>query len=75
MLYVTTDKFLRVFGLNSLDELPQTEALSVSAQAQKEAERDDGQTEMELDGIDQPEPDAPISDTPSDGTTEGGVIA
>ena len=31
MLYVTTDKFLRVFGLNSLDELPETEALSIAA--------------------------------------------
>ena len=31
MLYVTTDKFLRVFGLNALDELPETEALSVAA--------------------------------------------
>ncbi len=31
MLYVTTDKFLRVFGINSLDELPETEALSVAA--------------------------------------------
>ena len=27
MLYVTTDKFLRVFGLNSLSELPATETL------------------------------------------------
>ncbi|MBE6556418.1 MAG: SMC-Scp complex subunit ScpB [Ruminococcaceae bacterium] len=27
MLYVTTDKFLRVFGLNSLSELPATEIL------------------------------------------------
>ena len=36
MLYVTTDKFLRVFGINSLDELPETEALSVAA-AQTEA--------------------------------------
>ncbi len=31
MLYVTTDKFLRVFGINSLDELPETEAISVAA--------------------------------------------
>ncbi|MBE6600962.1 MAG: SMC-Scp complex subunit ScpB [Ruminococcaceae bacterium] len=31
MLYVTTDKFLRVFGINTLDELPATEALSVAA--------------------------------------------
>lgn len=40
MLYVTTDKFLRVFGLNSLDELPETEALSVAAaQAEPDAEQ------------------------------------
>ena len=38
MLYVTTDKFLRVFGINSLDELPETEALSVAA-AQAEGEQ------------------------------------
>ena len=42
MLYVTTDKFLRVFGLNSLSELPETEALSIAA-AQAE------QVEMQLD--------------------------
>lgn len=35
MLYVTTDKFLRVFGLNALEELPATEALSVAAQAEQ----------------------------------------
>jgi len=39
MLYVTTDKFLRVFGLNSLSELPETEALSIAAaQADANAE-------------------------------------
>ena len=27
VLYATTDKFLRVFGLSSLDELPETEAM------------------------------------------------
>lgn len=32
MLYVTTEKFLRVFGINSLEELPETEALSVAAE-------------------------------------------
>jgi len=42
MLYVTTDKFLRVFGINSLDELPETEALSTAAQAE--------QLKLELDG-------------------------
>lgn len=38
MLYVTTDKFLRVFGINSLDELPETEALSVAASQAEEKE-------------------------------------
>ena len=30
MLYATTDKFLRVFGLSSLADLPETEALGVA---------------------------------------------
>lgn len=67
MLYVTTDKFLRVFGLNSLDELPQTEALSVSAQAHGEAE----QLELELDidpsdGTDEPASDAEYREVDED---------
>ncbi len=33
MLYGTTDKFLRVFGLESLADLPKTEALDVAATA------------------------------------------
>lgn len=36
MLYTTTDKFLRVFGLNSLADLPETE-LSPSPEANPEA--------------------------------------
>lgn len=40
MLYVTTDKFLRVFGIRSLEELPETEALSVAA-AQAEGSESD----------------------------------
>ena len=38
MLYATTDKFLRVFGINSLAELPATEALSVAADVQQQKE-------------------------------------
>ena len=38
MLYVTTDKFLRVFGLNSLSELPETEALSIAAAQAEQTE-------------------------------------
>ncbi len=48
MLYVTTDKFLRVFGLNSLDELPETEALSVAA-AQTEPEEATEDTQKDDD--------------------------
>ncbi len=53
MLYVTTDKFLRVFGINSLDELPETEALSTAAaQAEQlsiDPERPDGEQEIDPD--------------------------
>lgn len=62
MLYVTTDKFLRVFGINSLDELPQTEALSVSAQVQAENAGDNGeQLEIDLnDAENLPDADEPL---------------
>lgn len=55
MLYVTTDKFLRVFGIHSLDELPETEALSVAAQAEQLAI----ETSSEEAQVD---PDAPVTD-------------
>ena len=38
MLYGTTDKFLRVFGLNSLAELPETEALDTASAVKAEAD-------------------------------------
>lgn len=38
MLYATTDKFLRVFGLNSLADLPETEALTAAEAAMDEKE-------------------------------------
>lgn len=46
MLYVTTDKFLRVFGLNSLSELPETEALSIAA-AQVDQTEESGEQQTE----------------------------
>ena len=46
MLYATTDKFLRVFGINSLAELPATEALSVAAQV--ESEKAEAETAEEI---------------------------
>ncbi len=36
MLYATTDKFLRVFGINALSDLPATESLAVAAQVESD---------------------------------------
>ena len=54
MLYVTTDKFLRVFGINSLDELPETEALSVAA-AQAEAENGEDPDQLTVEDMESDE--------------------
>ena len=51
MLYVTTDKFLRVFGINSLDELPETEALSVAAAQVESTEEDAEQLALDEDAV------------------------
>ena len=48
MLFATTDKFLRVFGLNSLDDLPVTEPL-VDPEAAKKANGDSGAEVEETD--------------------------
>ena len=50
MLYATTDKFLRVFGFNSLDDLPATEPL-VDPEVAKRAngETEDTATEAETE--------------------------
>lgn len=57
MLYVTTDKFLRVFGIRSLEELPETEALSVAA-SQTPEENAQAEEEKAL----AEEENAPLSD-------------
>jgi segregation and condensation protein B len=49
MLYVTTDKFLRVFGLQSLDELPETEALSVAAAQAEQLRIKDGEASADAE--------------------------
>ena len=45
MLYQTTEKFLRVFGLDSLADLPETEALQVAAQADVETSAEEATEE------------------------------
>ena len=56
MLYATTDKFLRVFGLNSLEDLPETEALNVAEATMLEGQamvKDDEAVPMTIDDVSQ----------------------
>ncbi len=79
MLYVTTEKFLRVFGINSLDELPETEALSVAA-AQVDATEDEAEQlsieEEEMAAAESAEPRdyaEPVDPEETDVISEAGV--
>ena len=81
MLYVTTDKFLRVFGINTLDELPATEALSVAAAQIEDAEQiaiDDGDaTPKDYEApTDSEETDVIFENgaTPTNGSFEDGAV-
>ncbi len=73
MLYVTTDKFLRIFGFNSLDDLPATEPL-VDSNAKKadEGEGAEEATEAAEDAAIPAEPDADDGDVK---IAEGGLKA
>ena len=74
MLYVTTDKFLRVFGINSLEELPETEALSVAA---TQVESNDNTAEEASEEFENAEPKdytAPVDSEESDVIFENGVV-
>ncbi len=78
MLYVTTDKFLRVFGINSLDELPETEALSTAAaqaeQLQAELEPlPDTERSEGLDLTDAPDYTEPVDSEQTDVIFENGA--
>ena len=56
MLYATTDKFLRVFGLNSLEDLPETDALNVAEATMLEGQamvKDDEAVPMTIDDVSQ----------------------
>ena len=49
MLYATTDKFLRVFGLNSLSELPATEIMLPEKEDMPILPEDDRQIQISID--------------------------
>ena len=53
MLYATTEKFLRVFGLRSLSELPETEIMLPAKEDLPILQEDDGQ--LSIDGEDNEE--------------------
>ncbi len=75
MLYATTEKFLRVFGLNSLSDLPETEALDVASTAQADKATPLEESDPNQLTIDAPhaEAGAPSEDTePADATAEEG---
>ena len=51
MLYATTDKFLRVFGLNSLDELPATEIMLPPKEIAPILPEDERQLQISLENL------------------------
>ncbi len=74
MLYVTTDKFLRVFGIQSLEELPETEALSAAAaQSEQQSAPEEAEFEAEATEAEPPrEYTAPVDTDETDVIFEAG---
>ena len=69
MIYETTEKFLRVFGINSLEDLPQTESLEELAKNETEQASgiaDDAQASEE------PKNDIPDASFPEEKKTDSG---
>ena len=64
MLYGTTDKFLRVFGLNSLADLPETEALDTAKAANAENAETQSPEESPAPSDSSPSAVSPDSDSP-----------
>ena len=54
MLYGTTDKFLRVFGLGSLAELPETEALGVATARAEGVVIEEDKSQLTIDTAETP---------------------
>ena len=72
MLYGTTEKFLRVFGISSLADLPETEAMPMTVDISGQVETT--QMVMEIPGgaepekEDDPAPEIPVSASPDEVT-------
>ena len=72
MLYGTTEKFLRVFGINSLSDLPETEMMPINIDANGEVNTaqmvmqipNSEITKTDEEQEDDPSPDVPVSAAP-----------
>ena len=72
MLYGTTEKFLRVFGINSLSDLPETEMMPIHIDANGEVNTaqmvmqipNSEVTKTDEEQEDDPSPDVPVSAAP-----------
>lgn len=71
MLYGTTDKFLRVFGLNSLAELPETEALDVASAKVEGVLVEEDKSQLTIDTA-ETNTAAPVSEVSADSETPAG---
>ena len=69
MLYGTTDKFLRVFGLTSLADLPETEALGVASAQAAGIIIEEDKSQLTIDTA---EAAAAVEDTEAANTSEDG---
>ena len=63
MLYVTTEKFLRVFGITSLSELPATETMLPAKEAVPMVENEEEDTDDEGGVTSEEETDGALSAT------------
>lgn len=66
MLYGTTEKFLRVFGLSSLADLPETEALDVAAAQAEGVMIEEDKSQLTIDSSDKPADSAEGENAPAD---------
>ena len=67
ILYRTTDDFLRVFGLQSLDELPEIEKIEFQTKQQLQSQLESEQTAQSA----APEPEQPADEQEQLTMTEG----
>ncbi len=71
MLYGTTDKFLRVFGLNTLADLPETEALDVASATAEGIIIEEDKSQLTIDTAENPVDDPAVPDSDGNPIPDG----